>query len=589
MKKRVLAGAAAALFVAACATAASMSGTVLPNVFTETGTEGPKLMVAGPTVYAEDADGAKMASKAENQGALQPLILDMPRSEAVLNSMVQRVRQHWPHDIPQEPKVKLFIERGYQGAAYADGTIILSLGTFAELADTLPDNIEGADLVTVADSDDEILYLLSHEFAHIALGHHNKKDFMESFMSNSGLLTRLYNTGSMLSQMRYRETYDGKGTIQIENQGKVASDFDKAIGTFDMLNTLTTKGLTPAWNRSQEDEADVLGLDLIRAEGIPGSPYENVFMRLSEHQGLMRRAQKTVSDTATSLQSELMSPENITQAIFGDAEATGANIFENARKGLFKMGRDQLSEYLTATHRDKDVRMAGVQKYEINAYEGVTAEDVELMFTETRMDSTQIDSIRSTSEFHNAIKAARAYYASVDARSKGDLNEAERQVQTILDLPGFNNQPTFLFEAGRVNELRGVSPAVAVKYYKRSGLPEGYRRAASIQIKRTEFTNAEKTIDEGTTKLGDVDYFLPSKIELALGREQTDEAASFMNECRGKKSESLVGACEAALIGKNFDDLDQAEKDKFIKQGRTGGDITGGAMESIGNLFGGGN
>ena len=146
--------------LAGCATVSETVGSIAPTGWTESGANGPKIQTADATVYTESEEGAKLSDQIENQGELSQLVLDMPATEALLNTHLARVAKHWPHPLPQQPRVKISMLSEYAGATYADGTILIGLGTFTNVAAD-PNNPDAPSGPTVS-SDEELLYLLAH-------------------------------------------------------------------------------------------------------------------------------------------------------------------------------------------------------------------------------------------------------------------------------------------------------------------------------------------------------------------------------------------------------------------------------------------
>jgi len=582
-RKQILAAAAAAVLASACET----TGSVLPSVFTETGNEGPLIEISGQTEYATDADGVMLLDAVENRGALYQLVLNMPQTEAELNGMLARVSQHWPHDIPVEPTTKMTMIAQYSGAAYADGTITLGLGTLAPIMQEVVGD-EYSTSANIVGSDEELMFLIAHEFAHYALGHHNKNDFMASIISGSAKLTKLHNQAAVLRELRYVDN-GGTGQIVVKNQSGVNEDWSNAIGKFDLVNALASQALNPAWNRSQEDEADVLALDLMRAEGITGGSYEAMFANLKAHENLTNQFQSALEGSLKDVQTQLLAPDNLTRMLDGQVEQTGSSIFDSARRGLMRQGQNILVGYLGQSHRPPAVRLEGVRKYERNAY-GITAEAQEEALFFSEPSTEVIDRIRSLKEFQDARKITLAYYKSIDARSNGDFATAEAEITSAMAIPSFGQQSAILYEAGRVAESLG-NPTLAMQRYQaateQTPLPDAFRRLIYVQVRTGLYSDAEQTIATGKEKLNDESYFWPSEIRLAAARENHDEAIRILSTCREDSNTDLLAACEAARAGVDFDTLTAEQKAAYTKNAQVGEDGIGGFLGGVNDLLGG--
>ena len=520
----------------ACATASDTIGNLNPNGWTESGKGGPKLLNSTPTVYASDADGTKLSGDLENKGELSQLVLEMPYTEAPLNKMLADIASHWPHPLPAQPKVKVSMLSEYSGVTYADGTIVLGLGTFAPV-------LENAGTAATAqgptlESDQELAYLMAHEFGHYALGHHNKGDSLAGMQSAASRLTGLYNTAAVLQEVRYQETADG-GTIVVQNQSQVSKNVESAINTFDLISAFSKRGLAPAWNRAQEDQADVLALDLIKAEGINAPFYEAMFNSLHEQDSLTENLTKVLQASVSDMQQQALQPDALQQAFAGNAQAVGANLFDNMKDQVMRGARDQMFDYLNRTHRPPDVRLKGVQTYELTAYPDVTEESRDTAAFMEEPATTVLDAIKSTDEFKDAQIGGQPQLARL------------RYQAAIRDIP----------------------------------LPDAYRRLARLEVRSGAYPAAETVIQQGETVLADTEYFLPSRINLAVARDEVDKAVAYVTACRETKRAELIAACEASHAGLDPSELTPEQKAFFERQGELGNNPAEGLVEGIGSLF----
>lgn len=568
----------------ACATASDTIGNLNPNGWTESGKGGPKLLNSTPTVYASDADGTKLSGDLENKGELSQLVLEMPYTEAPLNKMLADIASHWPHPLPAQPKVKVSMLSEYSGVTYADGTIVLGLGTFAPV-------LENAGTAATAqgptlESDQELAYLMAHEFGHYALGHHNKGDSLAGMQSAASRLTGLYNTAAVLQEVRYQETADG-GTIVVQNQSQVSKNVESAINTFDLISAFSKRGLAPAWNRAQEDQADVLALDLIKAEGINAPFYEAMFNSLHEQDSLTENLTKVLQASVSDMQQQALQPDALQQAFAGNAQAVGANLFDNMKDQVMRGARDQMFDYLNRTHRPPEVRLKGVQTYELTAYPNVTEESRDTAAFMEEPATTVLDAIKSTDEFKDAQIATIAYYESIGKRMDSDYAGAETAILRAIKTR-FGQQAAIQFEAGRVAEYGGQPQLARLRYQaaiRDIPLPDAYRRLARLEVRSGAYPAAETVIQQGETVLADTEYFLPSRINLAVARDEVDKAVAYVTACRETKRAELIAACEASHAGLDPSELTPEQKAFFERQGELGNNPAEGLVEGIGSLF----
>jgi tetratricopeptide (TPR) repeat protein len=573
----------AGLLLAGCAA----TGTFMPNVFSITGKDGALLATSGPTDFsgAVGEDGQpRLLDQVQNRGELDMLVLDMPNTEARLNTLLTRVTTHWPHPLPQPARVKLSMKSEYSGATFADGTISVGLGTFAPVAATvtLP---EGQTVPGVVSSDEELLYLLAHEFAHYALGHHRKTDSMQGFRSLVANLTETYNTVSVLKEMRYQGNGEN-GQIVIRNQSGVAQDIDKAIGAFDFIAALSSRGLGPAWNRGQEDEADVLALDLMKAAGLDAPYYEAMFANLHAHESFSKSVTNALQTAMAGVQQQLLNPNNIIAALDGQSEDVGDAIMDFGIDMLTREVRKAATNYFGQTHRDPEVRRKGVETYLINAYPGLTADAIAEAGLMAEYSTTVIDAIKADPEFEDARRATVAYYKSIALRSEGDYAGAEAAIMDAM-ATRFGREAAIQFEAARVAESSGA-PDLAISRYRAAlsdaPMPDAFKRLARVLTARGLYAEAEQTIAKGEATLNDTGAFLPSRIALAVAREDVGTALALLRTCRKEKRTDVIAACEASHSGLDYDDLSAEQKAEFLKRGEVG-DAGGSIVKGLSDIL----
>lgn len=582
---RVSRGALAAILLTGCASV----GTIMPNVFSITGKDGALLATSGPTDFsaAVGEDGQpRLLDQVENRGDLDLLVLDMPNTEARLNTLLTRVTTHWPHPLPQPPRVKLSMKSEYSGATFADGTISIGLGTFTPVSAAMSPP-EGVAAPGTVSSDEELLYLLAHEFAHYALGHHRKTDSMQGFRSLMANLTETYNTVSVLKEMRYQGS-GSNGQIVIRNESGVAQDIDKAIGAFDFIAALSSRGLGPAWNRGQEDEADVLALDLMKAAGLDAPYYEAMFANLHAHENFSKSMTRVLETAVSGVKQQLLDPNNILAALDGQSADVGDSIMDFGTDLLMREGRKALTNYFGQTHRDPEVRRKGVETYLINAYPGLTAEAIAEASLMAEYTTTVIDAIKADPEFEDARRATVSYYQSIALRSDGDYQGAEAAIMQAM-ATRFGREATIQFEAGRVAESSG-NPDLAVERYRAAltdaPMPEAFKRVARVLTARGEYAAAEQAIADGEAALKDVGAFLPSRIALAVAQEQVETALALVRTCREEKRTDIIAACEASHSGVDYEKLTDEQKAEFLRRGEVG-DTGSGLFNILNDVVGG--
>ncbi|MGO1119304.1 M48 family metallopeptidase [Rhodovibrionaceae bacterium A322] len=163
----------------------------------------------------------------------------VPENElhAYLNALLARLKAHSPRSNVPSSVVILGGRNYHEAVAMPDGVIGVPLAFLRD-----------------AETEDEVAAVMAHELAHVILEHHDQ-DWYDKAQSN--LISSGVFAVSLASDM----------AAQTGVGGRFAGESWKYILAADAASAVVDKGLFPSLTREQEDEADLLGLDLMIAAG----------------------------------------------------------------------------------------------------------------------------------------------------------------------------------------------------------------------------------------------------------------------------------------------------------------------------------
>ncbi len=167
----------------------------------------------------------------------RPGLVESPALDAYLQGIVARLQAQSP--VTAAPiRVYVTSENGYgQAGAMPDGAIGLPIATLRQV-----------------DSEDELAFVLAHEMAHVLLGHHDSDWFADA--RDSLVTTAEIGLGLAIAV-----------GSQVGQGSEIAGEALKILMIAQGVMFATDHGLFPSWNREQEDEADLLGFDLMIRAG----------------------------------------------------------------------------------------------------------------------------------------------------------------------------------------------------------------------------------------------------------------------------------------------------------------------------------
>lgn len=257
--------------------------------------------------------------------------LGVARNEVIeeyLNSILRSLQQVWPGE--NEPCHVFLIPSPEFSAYYADGGIFIAHGMLSEM-----------------ESEDEVAACLAHEYSHALLGH-------DTIASGSELASRLYGIAEIYLQVKF-----GQG-----------GNTDAVLGQF-LINRAISEAsqgaLLPAFSREQEDEADLLGTDLLIKAGYNPIAMTYLLQRVGDWEARnqkraeenelqladMLKASSTAQDSTVSTEVNF-SLDTMVNTISKDLEKAYAKIQRQHYPAAEREGKvkDYIREYYADVPRD---------------------------------------------------------------------------------------------------------------------------------------------------------------------------------------------------------------------------------------------
>lgn len=207
-----------------------------------------------------------------------------------------------------------------------------------------------------SDSEDEIAWLLAHELSHLILMHHDSNwlgRYHEKLNATMGSVIDITNQYGQLS-----EQFGGK------SKQKELKKMVKIYRTSMLVHDISSGSLFPAWQRIQEDEADLLAIDLCVLAGYSIDEADTVLSKLKQWaEGSEEKRKKLFDEFQHELANEV--------AFFNDPEKLATIKTEEDLKlyginSLYKLTEVTAKEVgydLNKTHRNIAQRQINLLKY----------------------------------------------------------------------------------------------------------------------------------------------------------------------------------------------------------------------------------
>lgn len=431
-------------------------------------------------------------------------VVDLPKAEDLLNTMLGRIQAAAP-GAPVPARVYIEPNRQFMARAEKDGAIFISLGA-----------------LRAAESDADLLFLLAHEYAHIALGHFQDAEGQEAIRTTANLAGQF---------LLLRTAVD---------DGEDAGDLNRALRYPRGVSMLTDALFWRGWNQHDEMEADLFAADVMAAFGVHP---------LSANEPIGRIAQSENEPLTLPIFDQSALKLGFAALLKGEGGgAEKRELINLAASSAFALAERGLREITGDTHPDAETRQTLIGEYVEAHYldaEGLGDPGDSLLtalngLSEAPQWVSVIDNIDSaltaveSSQLPEQDRAARAEQFMYDA-ARGP---AEFDPYTRLQ---FANVRAFTGEPDKAVQnlelaLRGERTPFKV-----------FLELAARRIEVKDYPGATRAIEQGLARYpAKANDALPMRIRLEGVQKNTAGAHTHLQTCRNTSLQSLIANCEIA-------------------------------------------
>lgn len=534
--------------------------------------EAAKLAQDDASIASTLAGGRSLADQSINRGQFAGIGLRLKLTEQALLKRINELRTVWPYRQPPEISVRIVGSAEYSASARPDNVIVIPLG-----------------LLMNATTDDEVMWVLAHEFSHLALAHfaretrqRRQRNAVKSIVNGLQAVGYVAQTrvSNVNGNMRFTYVEDAK----VKNLQYQSWAQSRNIGeALEVLNQSVS--------RRQEDQADVVALDLIVALKFSDAGF-----------GL---ALNKVLASAKALKSQIVSFESkmglVVDRVGKEAlqkigknetlSAVGTQFFGDLKRNLFRLAVNKVLDTAKTSHRPADKRLGGLGSYYQKAYDGAADVDTK---------DAWITAIQASPEFSEAAKVVTAREKALAFLNEGEFDKAEAEIRATLS-GKFGSTPLIANVGAKILEARGdlngalrlydaaertpvfVQPTRPTKPLRNSkrgkaasvapvDVPiantndisareelfnqslDGFSDHVSVLLKIKSYKRALEVIALAKSRFGDDDKFLPALITIYIQTRQTDLAVAHINRCYAIEDAALTKYCQYSI----FDERQQA-------------------------------
>ena len=428
----------------------------------------------------------------------QQNVVLIPALQNYLQSIVERLAKGWPGE---QPQLRITVTDSYSFGPSADpyGNLYVPLG-----------------MLESVESEDEIAAMLAHEMSHVLLRHHDRR---QAFNEQRELLTNIATTAVIATMVADSRLDRGASKWKVVSKNPQATQ--RAIGDTvlytSLANTFSDNVWNTAWGRAQEDQADLLGTDLlIRAHYAPRGASHSL-QRLSDFQG------KQEPLMAGFIQARRSAMQDSLQRLDLHGFTQEINTFVN--QGLMTtvsaVGQHLTRSHMSAQRRDDDLRHYLQREYDAERY--------------NRVNKRNWLTVRNAPSVKASLDAYRNAYGANEALAQKNLKDARTLAERALKSP-VANQPgirrsLFNVHMASGDKRRALAQLNAIKDWSLAG-PEVYEQLVHYHLNNGDAGAALATIERAERHLGSQEQFIVEKMLAHKLKNNESELRALSEKCK---------------------------------------------------------
>ncbi|MFO2466145.1 M48 family metalloprotease [Pseudomonas sp. 15FMM2] len=429
--------------------------------------------------------------------ARQQNLVDIPMLQVYLQGIVTRLSKGWPGQLPPL-QVKITDSYGFGPSADPYGNIFVPLGML--------DNVG---------SEDEIAAMLGHEMSHVLLHHHERA---AAFQQQKEMFTSVASTVALATIAADTRVDRSSGTMKLLSKDPAGTQ--KTIGNTvlytGLANIFSDNVWSTAWGRSQEDQADLLGTDLMIRAGYAPRAATHSLERLNDFQG----KQKPLLTGFLNARKEAMQDS---------LQQFNLNRFTKELDVLVKDGLTTsiaaTSQYFNRSHMSTIDRDTELRQYLQREYR---------QERRARVNTQSWPKVRDAAPVATAMQGYKDAYAAMAALEKNEVPQADAFIRRALNSP-VKDQPTIRRTAYTVRLAQGKNAEAlkqlqAIKDWSLAG-PSTFDLMISYHLKRGDGRAALAMIDKAERNLGSQELFITEKLLASQQLKDTQQLQSVLRKC----------------------------------------------------------
>lgn len=428
----------------------------------------------------------------------QQNLVRIPELESYLQGIVTRLSKGWPGELPPM-QVRLVDSYGFGPSADRFGTIFVPLGML--------DNVE---------SEDEIAAMLGHEMSHLLLRHHDR---MAAFQQQKELMTTVATTVVVAAVASNTGVDKSSGSLKLISKDPLGTQ--KTIGNTvlytALANSFSDNVWSTAWGRSQEDQADLLGTDLMIRSGYAPRAASHSLQRLNDFQGKQEPLLKGFLESRKSAMQESLEQFNLNRF----TQELNVMLNQGLSTTITSAGQYLNRSHMSPMDRDEELRHYLQREYRQER--------------RARVDRRSWPKVRDSQAVAASMQAYKDAYGATVALEQNKVREARLLVDRTLASP-VKNQPgirrtAFNLHLAEGNGREALKDLQAIDDWSLAG-PSIYDLMISYQLKNGDPQAALSMIGRAESNLGSEELFINEKLLANQQLKNEPEVQRVLARCQ---------------------------------------------------------
>jgi Zn-dependent protease with chaperone function/Flp pilus assembly protein TadD len=379
------------------------------------------------------------------------------------------------------------------------------------------------------ESEDELALLIAHEASHILMRHHERQTVVDENKAGVEMFAKAVILANVAKDTKFGKKNGGK-LLNYEPSAQGDKNISKAMVYNAVIQTISDSVWNTAWQRTQEEEADLLGFDLAMSAGYSPRANPHVLQRLADFQGKQQGmlsvfwAQKKEAVTAAFQSGNLKNLDGQLNSFLVEGLQTSVAA---------------ATDYLQKRHMTPEAREQSMREYAIRVYRPEIGR---------RINTQKWAAMLTNPEVKEVISSYRMAFEASNALAANDIQQAEILALKSLT-PSVKNHPymrevMFNVRTAQGNPVRANQNLALIGRWQDAS-PSLYELKITQHFNENNFEQALVTIDMAEKTFGNESKFIIEKSIAQANLGLLEEAKQTLEKC--KSYSEVKSHCEVLL------------------------------------------